>query len=147
MESVDWLISLGMAGMFLSAFLAGTVFPFNSEIVLAALLPTGLDVFWLVVVAAAGNSLGGATTYYIGRQANGLGSSFSKHPKRLERASELVGRYGVWLALLSWLPVWGNLFLVALGFFGARSWLVLSLMTLGKTLRYVVLAAVVLNMV
>ena len=45
--------------LFLSAFIAATLFPAQSEIVLIALINSGeWSVFWLVVVASVGNTLG-----------------------------------------------------------------------------------------
>ena len=60
---MDW----GYVGIFLSAFLAGSVVPFSSELVMVALAQAGLSPLWCVVWATAGNTLGGVTCYYIGR--------------------------------------------------------------------------------
>ena len=40
---VDFLINYGYVGMLLSAFLAGSFFPFSSEAVMVALQAAGLD--------------------------------------------------------------------------------------------------------
>jgi len=136
----EWMISLGMGGMFLSAFLAGTVIPFNSEIVLMALVAAGLDAFWLLVLATLGNSIGGTTTYYLGIAA-GRKRPDEQLGGRKGRAVELVSKWGVPLAALGWLPIWGNVFLFVLGWTGAGAWSVMVLMTAGKLARYVVLLA------
>lgn len=136
----EWMISLGMGGMFLSAFLAGTIIPFNSEIVLMALVAAGLDAFWLLAVATVGNSIGGATTYFIGRAA-GRKRPNEELAGRKGRAVDTVRRWGVPLAALGWLPLWGNVFLFVLGWIGARTWAVMVLMTAGKWARYVALLA------
>ena len=58
----DW----GYFGMFLSAFLAGTILPFSSEAVLLACVGLGLDPVWSTIATTAGNVLGGLTCYWIG---------------------------------------------------------------------------------
>ena len=58
----DW----GYFGMFLSAFLAGTILPFSSEAVLLACVGLGLDPIWSTIATTAGNVLGGLTCYWIG---------------------------------------------------------------------------------
>lgn len=140
LEYQEWLISIGFAGMFLSAFLAGTIVPFNSEIIFMALLAAGLDGFWLLAVATFGNSVGGATTYYLGRAA-GRKKAVEELTGRRGRALDIVRRWGSVLAVVGWLPVWGNVFLFALGWLGNRAIPVLVLMTVGKAARYVVLLA------
>ena len=47
----DW----GYFGMFLSAFLAGTILPFSSEAVLLACVGLGLDPIWSTIATTAGN--------------------------------------------------------------------------------------------
>ena len=63
---MDKLVDWGYFGMFLSAFLAGSIVPANSEIVLSALITVGLDKWWLLLWATLGNLLGGMTCYYLG---------------------------------------------------------------------------------
>ena len=60
------LIPLGLLGLFCSAFLAGSVLPFPSEGVLAALVGQGESPWLAVGVATAGNVLGDITGH--GRQ-------------------------------------------------------------------------------
>ena len=63
----DILITYGEWGMFISAFLAGSILPFSSEAVMVALLAVGNSPWMLLLYASVGNSLGGVTCYYIGR--------------------------------------------------------------------------------
>jgi len=58
----EWGIPLGYLGLFTSAFLAATILPLSSEIVLGALLLSGLSPTMLVIVATAGNVLGSLTS-------------------------------------------------------------------------------------
>ena len=63
MESViEFVMQYGYAGMFVAAFVAGSVFPFSSEAVLAGLQLAGLREMPLFVSATIGNFLGRWTT-------------------------------------------------------------------------------------
>ena len=55
---------------------------------------------------------------------------------KLEKQKRYVDRFGVWLALVSWLPFVGDLFSIALGFYKTNPWLTAMLMLVGKTLRF-----------
>ena len=57
------LISYGYIGMFISAFVAGSVLPFSSELVLAGLIPTHLNTNLLILAATLGNVAGGMFNY------------------------------------------------------------------------------------
>ena len=63
---VQWLIDWGYPGLFLSAFLAGSLIPFSSEIVLLTLVKLGLNPMVCLVLATLGNTLGGMTCYGMG---------------------------------------------------------------------------------
>ena len=63
---LQFLTEWGYWGMFISAFLAGTVLPFSSEAVLLACIGLGLDPVLSTLSTTAGNALGGLTCYWIG---------------------------------------------------------------------------------
>lgn len=71
---IQFLIDWGYWGMFISAFLAGTILPFSSEAVLLACIGLGLDPIASTLSTTAGNALGGLTCYGIGHLGkwNGL---------------------------------------------------------------------------
>ena len=56
----------GYFGLFLASFLAATILPFGSEVVFAALVAAGFDIWTSVVIATIGNSMGGMTCYWLG---------------------------------------------------------------------------------
>ena len=61
---------LGLLGLFLASFLAATVIPASSELVLLFLIYSGFPLWTCIIVATAGNTLGGITTYFIGYLGN-----------------------------------------------------------------------------
>jgi len=64
---LDGFAEYGYLGLFLASFLAATVLPFSSEVVFAALISAGMDVWGCILTASLGNALGGATCYGVGR--------------------------------------------------------------------------------
>lgn len=134
----DFLISYGYAGMFLAAFLAASILPFNSELVIVALFKMGLGFGPLLFWAALGNTLGGLLNYGIGLL--GKEEWITKYakvpPDKLQRGMAYVKRYGWWAGLLSWVPIIGDLITVALGYLRVNVALSVASMTIGKTARY-----------
>ena len=64
---IGLLVSYGYWGMLLTAFVAGSFFPFSSEAVMTGLLAAGLDPTLLVVYGTIGNVAGGMFNYFVGR--------------------------------------------------------------------------------
>jgi len=63
---MEFLADTGYLGMFLSAFLAATILPLSSEVVLGILLANDFNSFYTVSIATTGNVLGAVVNYYIG---------------------------------------------------------------------------------
>ncbi len=128
-----------LAVLALSAFLSATLLPGGSEAVLILVVTQGtLGAAWPVIVAGVGNTLGGLTTYGLGRWCRTWYES--KHGAPASGALAGVRRWGASALLFSWLPVMGDALCLAAG------WLKISLpasiltMWVGKTLRYALLA-------
>jgi membrane protein YqaA with SNARE-associated domain len=133
----------GLMGLFLSAFVSATLAPGGSEAVLAYLVhERHAPAADLVAVASVGNTLGAMTTWTAGWCLSQWRAQPSQWPEdaRRRRAVEAMRRWGCPLLLLSWLPVVGDGFCFAAGWL--RSPLTMSLLyiALGKTLRYTVIA-------
>ena len=56
----------------------------------------------------------------------------------MERQKKKVDRYGIWLALLTWVPFIGDVFTLALGFFKTKPLGTMLLLLVGKLLRFLV---------
>ncbi len=130
-----------LAGLFLAAFLAATPVPFQSEVVFLGLQAAGWQALTLVAVASVGNVLGSCLTYALGRGLGGL----RDHPRfpiraaQLARAERWFGRWGLWSLLLSWAPG-GDLIVFVAGLLRAPVALVILLLVIAKTGRYMALA-------
>lgn len=140
----------GLPGLFLAAFLAGSIVPAPSEGVLAALVYAGVSVTSAVAAATIGNVLGATTLWALGRwAAAGRHSPFAAWLERrvraagprFERARDALVRFGPPVLVLSWVPLIGDVVVLAAGLMGVRVVPFLAFTAIGKGLRYIVVAA------
>ena len=90
--------ALSLFSLFASSFLSATLLPGNSEVVLVAMLLSGISHPWvLVLTATMGNSLGGLTNVILGRFF-----PLRKTSRWQEKATGWLKRYGAVTLLLSW---------------------------------------------
>lgn len=138
---IDFLTGYGYMGMLLASFLAGSFFPFSSEVVMAALMATGLDPIRLAVYGTIGNVLGSALNYGVGRM--GKVEWFEKylHVKQedLDRAERFMAGRGAWMGFFAFLPILGSAITILLGLMRANVVITFIAITLGKIFRYIIL--------
>jgi membrane protein YqaA with SNARE-associated domain len=128
-----------LALLFSSAFLAATILPFYSEVVLFALLREGYSSALLVTVATTGNTLGAVVNWWMGVYILHFRHRrwFYFNDKQIERAQQWFRRYGFWSLLFAWLPIGGDALTLIGGIMRVPMWLFLPLVALGKGLRYI----------
>ena len=126
--------SLSLGALFTSSFLAATLLPGGSEAVLFGVLKLNPQQYGPALAAATlGNTLGGMSSYLIGRIM----------PQRGEiKGLHWITRYGSPALLLAWAPILGDPLCVAAGWLRVNPWLAALFMALGKFARYLVIAAV-----
>lgn len=143
---IEFLKDYGYLGMGIMAFLAGTVVPITSEVLLVFFLGIGLNAVGLTLAATIGNTLGGVTCFMIGylTTKEKVQKFFKVPDRRMKRADMLIQKYGYWTAAFSFLPILGEVFLLSLGIMRVNRFKVISLMALGKLFRYslVVISAI-----
>ena len=127
--------------MLLSAFLAGSFFPFSSEVVLLTLLASGLSSVPLVVYATIGNVAGGLFNYLIGSlgKMEWIERYLHVKPEDLKRAERFMAGRGAWMGFFAFVPIIGSAITISLGLMRANLFLSLISITLGKALRYILL--------
>lgn len=132
------MISYGL--LFLSAFLAATLLPFYSEVVLVTLLLDGKNVWALWASATLGNTLGAWVNWVMGRYLLHFEnrSWFPFKAESLHRSQAWFQRYGSWSLLFAWLPVGGDALTFIAGVMKVRWWVLLLLCGIGKGARYAV---------
>lgn len=128
--------------LFASSFLAATLLPGGSEAVLFGVLKTHATLVWAaLVVATVGNTLGGLSSYVIGRVIPQIDAARGTRAERWQsRARTWALRYGAPVMLAAWVPFIGDPLCVAAGWL-RLNWLSVTLfMALGKLARYVLVA-------
>lgn len=139
---------LAYGGLFGVSFLAATILPAQSEIGLAGLIVAeDYSVPLLIAVASAGNTLGAVVNWILGRGVDKLHDKkwFPMKPEQLDKATGWYHKYGRWSLLLSWVPVIGDPLTLAAGVLREPLWSFLLLVSVAKTARYVIVAALTLN--
>ncbi len=171
---LEWLAlpSVGLGAIFLISALAATILPLGSEPIFLAYLALKPEFFWLaVLVATAGNSLGGFISYWMGVGTQLGYQRWRQPPSEIavthvlqnegqcevsvstthrvahptvvkSRAQAWVHRFGAPILLLAWLPLVGDPLCAMAGWL-RLPWLpCLIFMTIGKCARYLVLGGV-----
>lgn len=143
------ILGSALFGLFLAAFVAATLIPFQSEIIFAGMIVAEPERFGVILlVASVGNVLGSCLNYALGRGLMQLRvmERFRIPEEALRRAEAWFRRWGVWSLLLSWLPL-GDVLTVVAGTLRTPFWLFAVLVTVAKTGRYVVLGLITLGFV
>ena len=119
--------------LFTASFLAATLLPGGSEAALYGVLKLHPDQYWTALgVATLGNTLGGMSSYLIGRII----------PQKKDlRGLPVLQRYGSPALLLAWVPFVGDPLCVAAGWLRLDPWLSVLFMAVGKFARYLAIAA------
>ncbi len=135
------LVDFGYWGMFVSALLAGSVLPFNSEVVIGALKVAGLDPWLLLLAGTAGNVAGGLFNYWIGTfgRLDWIEKYLRIKEEKIERAQRFMNGRGALMAFFAFLPIIGSAITVALGLMRANLPVTIVSMTTGKFLRYAII--------
>jgi len=131
---VESLISpdASLWSLFAATFLAATLIPLSSEAALFAVLKMHADLLWpALAVATLGNTLGGMSSYLIGRF---IGSR--KPLTQIER----VRRHGAPVLLLAWLPLVGDALCIASGWLKLNWVAVILFQAAGRFARYGVIS-------
>ena len=140
-------MSASLFALFLNAFIASTILPAASEIVLWALVADDPAILWpAIAVASLGNTLGAVVNWLLGRHLSGYAGR-KWYPLSVERQARSVAwfkRFGTWSLLFAWLPIVGDPLTVVAGALRVPFPLFLALVAIGKTARYVIIAALAL---
>lgn len=126
--------------LFFGTFLAATVLPFSSDALYIAVLYATKQPLACLLVGTMGNWLGGVTTYWLGRLASWewVSRVFRVKRESIEKQKAYIDRFGVWVALLSWVPFVGDVIVIALGFYRTPAVWTIILMLIGKFGRFAI---------
>lgn len=134
-------MSSAVISLFFSAFLAATILPFSSEILLLALLQQGHPELLLLLVAGTGNVLGSCLNWWLGTCLTRFQHRrwFYFSPQQIARAQDRFRRFGSWTLLFAWVPVIGDPLTLIAGVMRLHFLPFLILTASGKFARYAVL--------
>lgn len=126
--------------LFITGFIAATLLPASSEVLLLALFQQGLNPLWLWLSATAGNTLGSCVNWYLGHEILRFQHKrwFPVSSNSLQRAQRHFKRYGYWSLLFAWLPVVGDPLTFVAGMLRMRFRTFVALVLIGKGVRYAV---------
>ena len=137
---MESFIELGYWGLFIISFLASTIIPLSPDLVMGALIAFKYDVWSCILIATAGNFLGGLTTYglgYLGKW-EWVEKYFKKSRADIEKFQHKVNKFGVFVAAFAWLPFIGDVIGLSLGFLRFKPVPVAIMMLIGRFARFVV---------
>ena len=140
------LPQVGLASIFVIALVSATLLPLGSEPAVFLVVKRDPTLFWpAVLVATAGNTLGGVITWWMGYAAERTYERASHHPPpslvKNPRALAWLRRFGARACLLSWLPVVGDPLCAVAGWLRLPFWPCVLYMAIGKFGRYVCMTA------
>ncbi|MES2973757.1 MAG: YqaA family protein [Pseudomonadota bacterium] len=153
----DWLNSLlapmlaalalpeyGLSTLFVVAFISATLLPLGSEPVLFGLLQLNPGMFWpAILVATAGNTLGGMLDWWLGYGAHEVVDKYH-HSTHHTRVIAWLEKLGPKACLLSWLPLVGDPLCAVAGWLKLPFWPCVGYMLIGKFMRYLVMTTALL---
>lgn len=139
---LDFFIEYGPWGMLIASFIAGSVFPFSSEAIMLAMLAAGIDPWELVAFASVGNVAGSMFNYGVGRMGrlDWIEKYLHVKKEKLDKARKFMGGHGAWMGFFTFLPILGSAISILLGLMRANVVITLISITLGKVMRYVIIA-------
>ena len=95
--------------LFFSAFISATLFPLGSEALLIYDIKEGYNIYFLVIVATIGNSLGSLLNYFLGLKGEEyLVEKKLINEKVILKSKSYFDKYGSISLLFSWLPIIGD---------------------------------------
>jgi membrane protein YqaA with SNARE-associated domain len=125
--------------LFSISFLAATILPLSSELMLAGLIATSnYDNLLLLIVASFGNVLGSIINWILGFYSRNL--TIKKwvpfKGKQIENSSRWFNKFGKWSLLFAWVPIIGDPLTLVAGLLRVKFIEFLILVTIGKVSRY-----------
>lgn len=124
----------------LISFLAATILPFSSEVVLTTMyLSNSFETYFLLIFASIGNIMGSITNWYLGKKITLFQNRkwFPVSREQLERSREYFQKYGLWSLLLAWVPIIGDPLTLLAGVLKVRFGIFFVLVSISKISRYV----------
>ena len=125
--------------LFSISFLAATILPFSSELMLAGLIATSnYDNFLLLIFASLGNISGSTINWVLGFYSRNLTANkwFPFKLSQIESSSKWFDKFGKWSLFFAWVPIMGDPLTLVAGLLRVKFLEFLLLVSIGKVSRY-----------
>jgi len=140
------LPKFGLSTVFVISFISATLLPLGSEPAVFGLVTLNPSLFWpAILVATAGNTLGGAVTWAMGLASHKVVDRY-QHSKHHLKALDWLERIGPKACLLAWLPGVGDPLCAVAGWLKLPFWPCLVYMAIGKFMRYVIMTSTLVGL-
>ena len=140
------IILISYFQLFIISFLAATILPLSSELVLSTMLLTdSFDKYLLLIVASFGNILGSSVNWYLGKKILIFKDKkwFPANERQIEKGEIYFKKYGIWSLLLAWVPIIGDPLTVVAGILRVKFFTFLLLVSISKISRYIFLIFII----
>ena len=134
------LILFSYSQLLIISFLAATILPFSSEVLLTTMyLSNSFETYFLLIFTSIGNILGSVANWYLGKKITIFQNRkwFPVSTEQLERSRKYFQKYGLWSLLLSWIPIIGDPLTLLAGVLNVRFSIFLLLVSISKISRYI----------
>ena len=140
------IILISYFQLFIISFLAATILPLSSELVLSTMLLTdSFDKYLLLVVASFGNILGSSVNWYLGKKILIFKDKkwFPVNERQIAKGEIYFKKYGIWSLLLAWVPIIGDPLTIVAGILRVKFFTFLLLISISKISRYIFLIFII----
>ena len=139
------LPQFGLTTVFVVALVSATLLPLGSEPAVFGLLKLNPELFWQAMfVATAGNTIGGAISWWMGYGAE-VAYERMRHRKPMDlKVLQMLQRFGPKACLLAWLPAVGDPLCAVAGWLKLPFWPCVVYMAIGKFMRYLTMTSLLL---
>ena len=140
------IILISYFQLLIISFLAATILPLSSELVLSTMLLTdSFDKYLLLVVASFGNIFGSSVNWYLGKKILIFKDKkwFPVNERQIVKSEMYFKKYGIWSLLLAWVPIIGDPLTVIAGILRVNFLTFLLLVSISKTSRYIFLIFII----
>lgn len=130
--------------LFITALISATLFPLGSEALLVYDIKQGYNIYFLLLFATLGNSLGSVVNYFLGLKGEEylLKKSLLKE-EYIIKSKNYFDKYGAFSILFSWLPIVGDPITFVAGILKYDFKKFLILVIVAKFSRYLFLALII----
>ncbi len=136
---IDFLTSWGYFGLAICGLFASSIVPFlSTDLIMIALVASGLDAWTVVIVATIANTMGGCVNYSLGHlgHVDWMEQHTRIKKEKIQRVEKFIHNKGAWTGIFASVPFFGNVVTVVLGLMRCNIIVSILSVAVGKFIRY-----------